>query len=63
MIAYSSFRDTNPPPADSRFAKGSNGLAAACSNPANLKGGPGQPAAYALVALQVALRTTASPRR
>ena len=48
VIAYSSFRDTNPPPADSRFAKGSGGLAAACTNPANLKGGPGQPAPYFL---------------
>ena len=48
VIAYSRFRDTNPPPANSRFAKGSNGLAAACSNPANLRGGPGQPAPYFL---------------
>lgn len=48
VIAYSSFRDTNPPPADSRFAKGSNGLAAGCANPANLKGGPGQSAPYFL---------------
>ena len=48
VIAYSSFRDTNPPPTDSRFAKGSNGLAAGCSNPANLKGGPGNPTSYFL---------------
>ena len=48
VIAYSSFRDTNPPPAESRFAKGSNGHAAACANPANLTGGPGRPAAYFL---------------
>lgn len=48
VIAYSSFRDTHPPPADSRFAKGSNDLAAACVNPASLKGGPGRPDPYFL---------------
>ena len=43
VITYSSFRDTNPPP-----AKGANGLAAGCTNPASLKGGAGQPRSYFL---------------
>lgn len=47
-IVYSSFRDTNPPPVDSRFAKDSGGLQAACVNPAALKGGAGQPQSYFL---------------
>ncbi|MDB5476306.1 MAG: hypothetical protein JWP49_1817 [Phenylobacterium sp.] len=45
VIAYASFRDTIPPPDNSRFGKvrGANaeGMQAACVNPANLTGGKG----------------------
>jgi hypothetical protein len=46
-VAYASFRDTIPPPANSRFGKaqGEN-MAAACVNPAALSGGSGQLHAY-----------------
>lgn len=48
-IAYASFRDTVPPPADSLFGRsrepGAN-LEAACVNPANLSGGKGELKAY-----------------
>ena len=46
-IAYVAFRDTIPPPANSRFGKaqGEN-MAAACVNPAALGGGSGQLHAY-----------------
>jgi hypothetical protein len=43
-IAYASFRDTSPPPGNSRFGRPRTptpGGAAACVNPANLSGGPG----------------------
>ena len=47
VIAYSSFRDTVPPPANSRFGKVTEaGDIAACANPANLAGGPGELHAY-----------------
>jgi len=48
-IAYASFRDTAPPPANSRFGRvegGEAGLVAACVNPANLTGGEGALHAY-----------------
>ncbi len=48
VINYSTFRDTNPPPANSRFGRGRDGMQAACTNPADLKGGRGQPEAYFL---------------
>jgi pimeloyl-ACP methyl ester carboxylesterase len=48
-IAYASFRDTVPPPADTRFGRprepGSN-MEAACVNPASLSGGKGELKAY-----------------
>jgi hypothetical protein len=46
-VAYASFRDTIPPPANSRFGKaqGEN-MAAACVNPAALGGGSGQLHSY-----------------
>ena len=46
-VAYASFRDTVPPPANSRFGKaqGEN-MVAACVNPAALSGGSGQLHAY-----------------
>ena len=44
VIAYASFRETSPPPANSRFGRprtpGPN-MVAACVNPANLAGGEG----------------------
>ena len=40
VISYVSFRDTAPPPAESRFGKPTkNGLEVACTNPAALAGG------------------------
>jgi hypothetical protein len=44
VIAYASFRETSPPPADSLFGRPRTpmpGMAAACVNPANLAGGEG----------------------
>src|SRR5579859_2830615 len=44
VIAYASFRETSPPPADSFFGRPrtpSPGMIAACVNPANLAGGEG----------------------
>jgi hypothetical protein len=47
VIAYSSFRSTIPPPANTRFGKVANpDLVAACSNPAALGGGIGDLHAY-----------------
>jgi hypothetical protein len=49
VIAYASFRDTSPPPENSRFGRprmpGEN-LAAACVNPASLAGGEGKLHSY-----------------
>jgi hypothetical protein len=46
-IAYASFRDTVPPPANSRFGKApGDGQVAACTNPASLAGGKGALHAY-----------------
>jgi len=44
VIAYGSFRDTSPPPANSRFGRPRSpetGMVSACVNPANLTGGEG----------------------
>ncbi|MDB5434770.1 MAG: hypothetical protein JWR47_1027 [Phenylobacterium sp.] len=47
VIAYASFRDTIPPPANSRFGKApSDNQVAACANAANLAGGSGDLHAY-----------------
>jgi hypothetical protein len=47
VIAYASFRDTIPPPANSRFGKAPSATQiAACTNPANLAGGKGELHAY-----------------
>lgn len=47
VIAYASFRDTIPPPANSLFGKApSDGQIAACANPANLAGGKGELHSY-----------------
>lgn len=48
VISYMSFRDTNPPPAASRFGKSRDSLLAACTNPANLATGKGTPESYFL---------------
>jgi hypothetical protein len=47
VVAYATFRDTVPPPANSRFGRSdAAGMEAACVNPANLSGGPGELKAY-----------------
>lgn len=47
VIAYSSFRDTNPPDATTIFGRGErDGLQTACTNPAALGGGSGPLDAY-----------------
>jgi pimeloyl-ACP methyl ester carboxylesterase len=47
VIAYASFRDTVPPPANSLFGKApAEGQIAACANPANLAGGKGELHSY-----------------
>jgi hypothetical protein len=47
VIAYSSFRSTIPPPANTRFGKVSDAnMVAACANPAALGGGSGELHAY-----------------
>ncbi|HET9160219.1 MAG TPA: DUF3089 domain-containing protein [Caulobacteraceae bacterium] len=48
VITYVSFRDTLPPPKDSRFGRARDGLVAGCTNPSNLKGGKGTPESYFL---------------
>jgi hypothetical protein len=48
-IAYASFRETSPPPADSLFGRPRTpmpGMASACVNPASLSGGEGPLHAY-----------------
>jgi hypothetical protein len=48
-IAYASFRETSPPPANSLFGRPRTpmpGMASACVNPANLAGGPGPLESY-----------------
>ena len=55
VIAYASFRDTIPPPANSLFGKVPNeGQIAACANPANLAGGKGELHAYLSNGAQIA---------
>lgn len=48
VITYSSFRDRLPPPPNTRFGRGRDGLMVGCTNPANLKGGGGEPKSYFL---------------
>ena len=45
-MAYASFRSTVPPPANSLFGRAPEGMMAACTNPANLRGGSGQLHSY-----------------
>jgi hypothetical protein len=46
VISYASFRENIPPAADSLFGQGRAGTVAACTNPANLSRGRGEPDAY-----------------
>lgn len=49
VIAFASFRDTIPPPANSRFGRpreAGSTMVVACTNPANLAGGPAPLHAY-----------------
>jgi hypothetical protein len=46
VITYSSFRDNVPPPANSLFSRNGDGTVAACTNPADLKSGKGEPTSY-----------------
>lgn len=39
VVSYVTFRDTSPPPANSRFGRVTDGNVAACTNPAALAGG------------------------
>ena len=63
VIAYASFRDTIPPPANSLFGKaGKDGEIAACANPANLApGGKGELHAYLSNGSQIANSSAATP--
>jgi len=62
VIAYASFRDTIPPPADSLFGKAKAGEIAACANPANLApGGKGELHAYLSNGSQIANSSAAAP--
>ena len=46
VITYSSFRDTAPPPANALFGRNGDGTVTACTNPANLRTGKGNPQSY-----------------
>ena len=46
VIAYSTYRDTHPPPPDALFGKSRDALVVACTNPANLATGKGEPRSY-----------------
>ena len=43
VVTYATFRDSLPPPPESRFGRARDGLRVACVNPASLAGGPGRP--------------------
>jgi hypothetical protein len=59
LIAYSSFRSTVPPPANTRFGKVPDPeMAAACTNPAALGGGSGELHAYFSTEGQMIVATT-----
>ena len=46
VISYSSFRDTILPPSNALFGRNGDGTVAACTNPANLRTGKGNPQSY-----------------
>lgn len=55
VVAYATFRDTIPPPANTRFGKATNpAMEAACVNPASLAGGEGELKAYLSNSSQIA---------
>lgn len=61
-ISYVTFRDTIPPPGNSRFGKVANpAMEAACVNPAALAGGAGQLKAYLSNADNIASSAAATP--
>jgi hypothetical protein len=61
-ISYVTFRDTVPPPANTRFGKVPNpGMEAACTNPANLAGGKGELKAYHSNGMAIASSSGAPP--
>jgi hypothetical protein len=57
VITYSSFRDTLQPPDNSLFGHNGDGTVAACTNPANLKTGKGNPESYFAAARAVDPKT------
>ncbi|WP_374571377.1 DUF3089 domain-containing protein [Phenylobacterium sp.] len=64
VVAYASFRDTAPPPANSRFGRPrepNSPMVAACVNPANLAGGPGELHAYLSSGAMIAADAAAPP--
>jgi hypothetical protein len=65
VIAYASFRDTSPPPENSRFGRprtAGDGLVAACVNPANLAGGDGELKSYLPTRNTIVAAAAAPPR-
>jgi hypothetical protein len=63
VIAYATFRDTVPPPANSRFGRVQNpAMEAVCTNPAALGGGKGELKAYlSNTAAEIANSSAAAP--
>jgi hypothetical protein len=62
VIAYATFRDTVPPPSNTRFGRVANAsMEAACVNPANLAGGKGELKAYLSNASNIASSAAAAP--
>jgi len=61
-ISYVTFRETSPPPANSRFGKVTTaGMQAACTNPAALGGGKGELKAYLSNAANIASSSAPPP--
>jgi hypothetical protein len=62
VISYVTFRDTIPPPENSRFGKVANpAMEAACTNPAALGGGKGELKAYLSNAANIASSAAPTP--
>jgi hypothetical protein len=64
VIAYASFNEASPPPANSRFGKPREpvpGLVAACVNPASLSGGRGELKSYLGTASAIAASSGTPP--
>jgi pimeloyl-ACP methyl ester carboxylesterase len=63
-LAYASFRDTLPPPPQTRFGRPrdpNSPMEAACTNPANLAGGKGELHAYLAASAMIAGSSTPPP--